>query len=413
MPEPFIDFADVNDTSSLLVVEDNMLYCFWGHTFYNRAYPFQWTTSSDNGASWSQVRFPQFIGEIGPHTNQPINTTIRDKDGTFYLPSDAIGGSSVMWASKDGMQTWYDTGGRTLGRHTNTVLLKDGRILGMGGKSADIDGYMPKSITSDGGKTWQISKTPFPALASGQRPTLIRLRSGRLFFAGDLQDSKGRSPAAIKERGAYVALSEDEGVSWQIKKLAGTLPADQKGTFGNPNQTIGYAVAQQAPNGVIHMVTTKTIPLLHWELNEAWILSGDAGFRDDEKAPVSDVEQYQENFPLGKRKAAVSGGFTANGEFRLHGKQTWYYENGQTQWEAHYDAGRKVGDETYWDAQGRKVWAWRHQPDGTSVWTQYWANGHKKAESAWKDLKAEGPAATWDRDGKLLGAGVFVKGRME
>jgi PA14 domain len=123
MPEPFIDFADVNDTSSLLMVENNTLYCFWGHTFYNRAYPFQWMTSTDNGASWSQVRFPQFAGEIGPHT----------------LPSDAIGGSSVMWASRDGMRTWHDTGGRTLGRHTNVVLLKDGRILGMGGKNAGID----------------------------------------------------------------------------------------------------------------------------------------------------------------------------------------------------------------------------------------------------------------------------------
>ena len=56
----------------------------------------------------------------------------------------------------------------------------------MGGKSSDIDGYMPKSISSDKGKTYSISKTPFPWLGSNQRPTLIRLKSGRLFFAGDL-----------------------------------------------------------------------------------------------------------------------------------------------------------------------------------------------------------------------------------
>jgi Concanavalin A-like lectin/glucanases superfamily len=64
---------------------------------------------------------------------------------------------------------------------------------------------------------------------------------------------------------------------------------------------------------------------------------------NDEKAPVSEVKQCRESFPSGKLKAAVSGGFTTNGEFRLHGKQAWYYENGQTQWEVHYDAGSKGG----------------------------------------------------------------------
>jgi len=51
------------------------------------------------------------------------------------------------------------------------VLLKDGSILGMGGKGPGIDGYMKQAISKDGGKTWVTSKSPFPALSyTGQRP---------------------------------------------------------------------------------------------------------------------------------------------------------------------------------------------------------------------------------------------------
>jgi hypothetical protein len=130
MPEPFIDFGDINDTSSLLWREGGTIYCFWGHTYHASAYPFQWTTSLDNGATWSAVRFPQFVGEIGPRTNQPITSAVRAADGTFHLPCDGIGGTSVLWTTKDNMKTWCDPGGRTFGRHTSCALLKDGRIHG-------------------------------------------------------------------------------------------------------------------------------------------------------------------------------------------------------------------------------------------------------------------------------------------
>jgi len=121
---------------------------------------------------------------VGPHSKQPINTAFRDKDGVMYVANDAAGGTSVLWASHDNGKTWYDTQGRSAGRHTTYVLLKDGSILGMGGKNTDIDGFMPKAISRDGGKTWKKDKTQFCALGSNQRPSILRLQSGRLFFAG-------------------------------------------------------------------------------------------------------------------------------------------------------------------------------------------------------------------------------------
>jgi hypothetical protein len=415
-PDPFIDFPDVNDTSSCLWEENERLYCFWGHTFYGRAYPFQWIVSTNNGASWSETRFPQFVGEVGPRTNQPINSIVRDKDGTLYIPSDGKGGSSALWATKDEGEHWVDPGGRAFGRHTSFALLKDGRILGMGGKNTEIDGYMPKSITSDGGKTYEVSRTPFPALGTQQRPTLIRLQSGRLFFAGDLQHRIGKFPEGVKERGVFVALSEDEGETWRMKKLAGTLPYDESHPFnneGNPHDTMGYTVARQAANGVIHLIGTMNHPNQHYELNEAWILSEDAGFQEETRSEVRNVRSYEEEYPDGKPKVDWSAGNDEEGRYRLDGRQTWFYENNEKQWEVDYKSGFKVGEETYWNSDGLVVWSWRHDPDGTKLWTQYWANGEKKSESSWKDGRAEGVARRWDRKGNLIQEAKFANGRME
>jgi len=409
--ELFLDFADVNDTSSLLWREGGTVYLFWGHTFYNRAYPFQWTASTDSGATWAPVRFPQFAGDIGPHTNQPVSTALRDGRGVFYLPSDAIGGTSVLWATNNGFETWFDTGGRTFGRHTNVALMKDGRILGMGGKNSNIDGYMPKSISSDGGRTWKVFKTPFPELGSGQRPSLLRLASGRLFFAGDLQHSSGQHPDDFRQRGCYVALSEDEGETWQIKQLPGVLPADPNGFHSNTNPTLGYTVARQAPNGLIHMVSTKTLPPQHWELNEAWILSAGAGMPAVRETPISDVQEHRELFPSGRPRRIWSVGKLTTGEYRLHGRETWFYGNGAEEWTVEYDRGRKLGTEIYRSSTGRTAWVRQHRKDGSETWRQFWADGSIKCESNWRGGRAEGKARIWDRRGRLVRETIFKDGR--
>ena len=301
----------------------------------------------------------------------------RDHDGVLYVPTDGYGSSSVLWASRDDGRTWIDTGGRTHGRHTSFQLLRDGRILGMGGKKSNIDGYMPKSISADGGKTWEIGKTPFSELGSGQRPSLIRLHSGRLFFCGDFQHRTGRHPAGIKQRGAYVALSDDEGENWHIKKLPGVL----SNTHENLYPSLGYAVAKQAPNGLIHIVGSKTAPLLHFEINEAWIFDKEAGFSLDHKPKLIETIEDVDYYTSGKLKATRKGGITEEGEYVLHDKQAWYFEDGGKQWEVTYAEGRKMGEEIFWNDRGEKLWSWNHRIDGSSDWTQYWPNGNKKSGS--------------------------------
>ena len=298
--------------------------------------PFRIQTSADSGATWSPNRFPLLVGPRGGYWPQPITNVLRGVDGTIYLPSDAIGGESMLWASKDGGKTWSDTGGRTAGRHTTFVVRKDGSLLGIGGKNTNIDGYMPQAISHDGGRTWQVSRTSFPALGSNQRPVVLRLASGRLFFASDWQDRKGAKPAGISASGAFVALSDDEGTTWKMKTLPGTLPHEGF-TLKRPDWvrsyhgegTLGYTVATQAPNGLIHLISSMNHPSLHWEMNEAWILSDSTA--GTPVAPASGAAvQESARAADGKTTAKWSARTDPAGRYVLDGTETWSAETGRS-----------------------------------------------------------------------------------
>ena len=418
-PSVLYDFPDVNEQSSLLWADGNPIFHFGGGAGLTQV-PFRWQTSRDNGATWSEVLFPTLLEPLGGYWPQPINSAFRGPGGAIYMASDAIGGESMLWGTLDEGKTWFDTGGRTGGRHTTLVPLKDGGILGLGGKNTNIDGFMPQSISRDGGKTWTVSKTQFPALGTNQRPVLIRLASGRLFFAGDWQDINGQRPAGVTQRGAYVALSSDEGKTWEVKTLPGTLPHESwtmperalwKSKTGGGDGTLGYAVAAQAPNGLIHLVTSMNHPSLHFEMNEAWILSGET-VETAVSFSAGRILSSKETYPDGKTKAAWSGIIEDAGRYVLDGRETWYYEDGSKQYEANWSKGVKTGQEAFRNRAGNQEWAWRHAADGSSVWTQYWPNGARKSESSWRGHRAAGPATLWAPDGKLIQRREFRDGAM-
>jgi len=417
MPERLFDFAAVNDHAPLLWTDNKsgIMYFFWGNPRLEGGFPFQWTYSKDNGSTWAEVQFPNFKNRPGGHSRQPINTAVRDKNGTLFVASDGIEGESVLWARRENCKSWYDTGGRTFGRHTTFALLSDGTsILGMGGKNTDIDGFMPKSLTRNGGKSYEVSKTPFCRLGSNQRPCLVRLSSGSLLMAGDFNERDGGHPASITEKGSYVALSNDDGENWLIKKLPGAQLHEDE-----PVITLGYSVARQGRNGIIHLITSMNKPSLHFAFNEAWILAedtkqqkmSDAELMKSTASSISRVKAYRENYPDGKKKIEFSGGIGDDGRFLLHGRETWYYPDGTKQREADYDKGRKVGTETYRSRDGKKKWTWEHKEDGSILLTQYWPNSRKKTESTWKNFKCDGTSTVWDRNGKVISRNEFANGK--
>lgn len=393
MPSPFLDTPGANDHAPLLWQDGDKTWLFWGNPYLEGHFPFNFITSDDNGTTWSPEQFPHITGPLGGALErpQPINTVIRDRNGTVYLAVDARGGGplgsqSMLWATSDGGTTWHDTLGRTGGRHTTFVLRQDGSILGMGGKNSGIDDFMPKAISRDGGRTYAFSKTPFSQLNSGQRPCIIRLASGRLFMAGDYQPSKKtHKPASIKESGSYVALSNDDGETWRIKRLPGAYSAHRK------MPSLGYCVARQAPNGLIHLITSLNGPALHFELNEAWILSDETYSDDDPRLDLSGattvtrLAAHRENYPSGTPRVTWSTGTANDGTIVLEGTETWFYPGGGKQREASYHLGRKVGHEAYWNESGKLAWEWQHREDGKNEWTTYWSDGSRRSHSVWKN----------------------------
>jgi hypothetical protein len=226
---------------------------------------------------------------------------------------------------------------------------------------------MPLATSHDGGKTWVKSKTPFDELQSGERPSVIRLASGRLFFVADYNPS---NQAHIHKDGAFVALSDDDGKTWKQKRL----PADVL--------TVGYTTATQGPNGVIHVVTSKNSPNYEIELNEAWVMS-DTEAVSAAPASIAKMAEHKETLPDGSR-VVWSSGRADDGRMLLDGPETFTYANGKPEWTLNFKLGKRVGDEVFYRVDGSKAWSKSYSGDGEWTWRIFDSGGAVTAESKWK-----------------------------
>jgi hypothetical protein len=146
--------------------------------------------------------------------------------------------------------------------------LKDGRLMAFG-RGMPVDGKMPKSLSSDMGKTWTYSASPFPPIGGGQRLVLMRLKEGPLFFA------------SFGENGLFASISFDEGETWPVRRLVtDEKPAHQVGAMDNRMFTMspdkaeprGYMSVCQGLDGVIHLISSRQ----HYAFNLAWVKAGSA-----------------------------------------------------------------------------------------------------------------------------------------
>jgi formylglycine-generating enzyme required for sulfatase activity len=394
MPEPFPIFADAGLAAPVIWNDPKFqsepggrTWFFWGFARLIGAPPFAFATSNDNGATWSAAHFPVFPAPIGRYVSQPINSVVRGPDGSIYIPTDSTGkdsdgnGSiSVVWKSTDDGKTWSDTGGRTAGRHTTIVFAHNGDLLGFGGKNSNIDGRMPLATSHDDGQTWTKSKLPFDPLASGERPSVIRLYDGKLFF---LADSNPKNQKHIHKDGAYVALSSDDGQTWTIKRLPSNI------------LTVGYTTATQGPDGIIHIATTKNTVNYEIELNEAWALdpaatnpgapSSPTASSSDKVGPPTNLTHHTERYPTGKFKSSWSTATLPDGRIVLEGQERFFYPSGRPMWTVNFHEGEKTGEERYQREDGTLIWLKTYNADGTWTWQNYDATGHLTATSHWRN----------------------------
>ena len=437
MADIFINPVGVNDHAPLIMTtDDGVIHHFWGwEQLAPHAYPFQYISSYDNGATWTEVNFPVFNSVADRFDRQPINSAFWAKDGYFYMASDGNcyqQSCSVLWRTKD-METWENPKGRTGGRHTTAVELKDGSILGLGGKNSQINGYMPQSISKDHGDTWEVTQSVFPAYAGGQRPALARLQSGLLVMSGDWIGSRGARPYPDEDKrhGIYVAYSADEGATWTFK----TIPGSQRNKSADRSyHTVGYSAIQQAEDGMIHLITSRTHPCIHFCFNEAWLLDLDAnaepateyGWRpavgdnttlmSNTAKRIAKVETYRENYPSTSQvRYEYSGGTADDGRFLLHGPERWYYPSGKLMMECNYNLGNRSGRYAYYTEAGSRIWEWDYKPDGLVVYRTFYPDepdGKLKSVAAFRDNIAEGCAQTYSRAGVLLKEVWYEDGKL-
>lgn len=422
MPDLFFKTKGFNDQSGLLWNDKGKVWFFGGGRHISDYIPFRIATTTDNGATW-KLSLPQLDKPATSYTAQPITSAFRGPDHSIYFAMDGDGSHSFLWHSKDNGIHWQDMGGRTGGRHSVIVPLDDqGNLLSIGGKNSNVEGWSPENYSSDWGDTWSKSKpSPFPPLGSAQRPSMIRLASGHLLFVSDSYSHKNKQPPPPDWKygdNCFVAISKDNGATWHIKPLPVQLPPRHR----TAHPSLGYATVSQAPNGVIHLLTTVTLPCLHYEFNEAWVWSNAGDITPENSGGT--IKDYVEYYPNGKLRSKWSARICPDGRYLLNGDQIDYCEDGTKEHKVTYENGRKTGEETFWLPNGTRFWTWqRDLKNNRAIWTHYWPNGNKKIESTWntkpeaRDLKrhflgyvADGPSRQWNEKGKLVATHIFVKG---
>jgi len=249
-------------------------------------------TSADSGATWSRARL--IMPEHGKR-HMPVESVIRTKEGVLLVPCDAVpdgaGGTAVL-TSRDNGKTWEDpgegrpkpnfaqgaTGAWIAGIHAGFVQLKDGRLMAFG-RGDEIDGRMTMSISNDLGKNWTYWASPFPPIGGGQRLAILRLQEGPILLCsfGHQMMITDASGAQRPVSGLFAALSTDEGATWQVKRaITDDGPPREVDGGGNTRRFTmsastaeprGYLSICQAPNGVIHLVSSKQ----HYAFNLEWL----------------------------------------------------------------------------------------------------------------------------------------------
>lgn len=147
-------------------------------------------------------------------------------------------------------------------------------------------------------------------------------------------------------------------------------------------------------------------------MNEAWILS-DSRETTPAASSATKTLKGSRQYPDGTLQAAWTGTVSTNGRYLLNGVETWFYPTRAKQYEVTYKDGVKIGSESYWNPGGKKAWEWKHHPDGTATWLQYWDNGAKKHESHWKAGLCEGVAMAWSPRGDIVGRYLFANGELK
>lgn len=315
--DEFYKIADRNMSSTAIVQHlDGRLYHFNGiamsGTEFHLVSIFRY--SEDNGVTWSREQY--LNSEYS--TNKPICAPVIDLEGRILVPADqydmeTMQQGTVLFRSnaaldrfeqqtcygkdQENFLTTHGTAGWIAGVHGAVLPLKDGRLLAFGRSESRcgrqlMEGKMPMSLSEDMGRSWSYRAAPFPPIGYAQRCCLLRLSEGAIVFFSftdpqydlrsgnirgmDLTDAHGK---VLHGYGLYAAVSFDEGATWPVQRLITTAKPPQGYDPGASCPTFimdethaqpqGYMQAVQAPDGMIHLISSR----LHYRFNLLWLMA--------------------------------------------------------------------------------------------------------------------------------------------
>jgi hypothetical protein len=219
------------------------------------------------------------------------------KDGTIVLVVD---GRDTLWMSRDEQLTWSNPGGDIKGIHAGVVELKNGDIMAFSRGGGEAYETLPKSISSDGGKTFTYEETELHQIAGNQRLALLRLKEGPLFYAGFADTGIMITDASGTEReihGLYTAISLDEGKTWPYKRIVsddgpGKIAECMSGGLfvmsGSNAEYKGYLSVCQSADGLVHLISSQQ----HYAFNLKWLMTASPALRYPEVPLQPVVETF-------------------------------------------------------------------------------------------------------------------------
>lgn len=259
-PAPLVDDPAIPEGNSLLFTDSKGT--VW--LFFVRKFDPKWDawdktklflqTSTDNGFTWTQPRM--MLDEFGRMIR---NNVTELPDGRLLLPIYLEGETMqcAVWLSGDGFKTWDERlvpVTKPFNEQPAFVYLGGERLL-MYARHYGVPGKIWGAASDDLGKTWRdVKRSKLPNPDSGI--DAIRLESGALVLA--------YNDSAFYRTPLTVALSEDEGKTWRIKKNIETAQKE-----------FSYPFLIQTPDGRIHLSYTADDRrvIKHAEFNEEWLKS--------------------------------------------------------------------------------------------------------------------------------------------
>jgi sulfatase modifying factor 1 len=316
-------------------------------------------TSDDSGATWTP---PRLIVPTFEADHLPSEPFIRTSDDKLMFTID---GPNTVWASADDGLNWYNPGGKIPGIHTGLAELSDGRLFALS-RGAQVDGAMPISLSSDGGKSFTSIASQFHTIDGGQRLALVKLRTGELFVASfTYEKGKGviiTDSAGNKReiRGLFAAMSEDDGKTWPYMRLitddgpARTIECTDGAAVtmsARLSEYRGYLSACQSLDGLVHVISSRN----HFAFNKKWLKTTPPPPVDKQvtvkaaketfNGPKFDLDDWHHykgywGYFMGKGTYRIDSGSHFNGINRLVGKGSFeatfsaenieYYPHGKT-----------------------------------------------------------------------------------